>query len=158
MVEEDPSTWETEPPENFLSKHLLYRGINRGIWMYWESLDNIEPNFFKREEIRRNKNLSVDWSKHAKPELTLRRLGNDRREWGIAEINVGDFRCLNEKKILSLSLQHDPQREPDPKGFRNRAHTLILGWNPRSISMIREELSEITQWVPNLKPIKDDNP
>lgn len=77
MAQNNPTLWQTEPIENFLDQHLLFRGIHRNIWKYWgDDITDIQENFitFPRKTKAQLK-LSVDWSKFCQnPEDLLNRL------------------------------------------------------------------------------------
>ena len=60
MDEKDPLNWETEPNENFLEAHFLYRGVHKVLWKNWPDLSCIYPNFFITTQAE--KGLSVDWN------------------------------------------------------------------------------------------------
>ncbi len=77
MAQNDPTLWQTEPIENFLFQHLLFRGINRNIWKYWgDDITDIQENFItfpRKPELQLE--LSVDWSKFCQnPKDLLNRL------------------------------------------------------------------------------------
>lgn len=137
------SQWQVEPSENFLDDHLIYRGIHRDLWIQWGSLDTIQPNFYITKTAING--LSVDWSKYAKPEDTLDHKGNDLTKYGVIQIRVRDFYDSINRNLFPLELIH----EPTPK---NRAHSLIEGIRKCNKARIKIELSEIAEWVPNLKP------
>jgi len=151
MAEEDPLTWETEPSENFLDEHFLYRGINKNIWKTWENLEKIYPNFFMKR--RAVDGLSCDWSKYATPQATLNHLNSDLTEYGIAELNVGEFRNEINEGNFPLTIHHDPTRIATILLPINRAHTLIKGFKQKNTATIRCKISKIAKWAVNMRPI-----
>ncbi|MEE9378148.1 MAG: hypothetical protein V3V33_08940 [Candidatus Lokiarchaeia archaeon] len=154
MADEDPLIWEIESSENFLDEHFLYRGIHKNIWQTWENLQKIDPNFFmKRRAIE---GLSTDWSKYADPQFTLTRLNSDLAIYGIAEINVGQFKNVIEVQKFPLTIHHDPIRIATESEPLNRAHTLIKGFSEKNTTKIRRKISKITKWAPNMSPVIEE--
>jgi len=152
MVQDDPLKWETEPAENFLNEHLLYRGIHKNLWSKWSDIQDINPNFFMTQHAPPG--LSVDWSKYATPQETLtNHLKSNLYIFGIVELNVGEFRFCVKENEFPLTIQHDPNKEESEIEPLNRAHTLIKGFTRTNTSKIRMILSRIAIWAPEMKPI-----
>ena len=151
MVEDDPLKWETEPIENFLDAHFLFRGIHRIFWMNWKEIHKIEPNLFSTKAEA--KGLSTDWSKYATPEDTLNRLrAPTLKVNGILELNVGRLQFTIKENKLPLIIKHDPIRVPKGKTQINRAHTLLMGINKPNRAKIKRCLSKIANWVAGYMP------
>lgn len=150
MADEDPLTWETEPSDNFLDEHFLYRGIHKNMWQTWKNLQKFDPNFFMKK--RAVEGLSTDWSKYADPQITLTHLNSDLTIYGIAEINVGQFKNIIEEHKFPLTIHHDPIRTPTESEPLNRAHTLIKGFHEKNTTKIRRKISKIAKWAPNMSP------
>ena len=72
MAKDDPLKWEVEPPENFLVSHFLFRGVHQILWKNWPDINIIQPNFYITKSAEEG--LSVDWSKYATPQFTLKHL------------------------------------------------------------------------------------
>ncbi|TFG22237.1 MAG: hypothetical protein EU529_11055 [Promethearchaeota archaeon] len=107
MVEENPLSWETEPDENFLDDHFLYRGVHKRLWKTWPELNRIYPNFFITTQAEQG--LSVDWSKYATPAFTLAHLPTPSLEKiGIVEMNAGSLKKIIQEANLPINIQHDP--------------------------------------------------
>lgn len=144
MANEHPMSWTKEPHANFLNNHELYRGVKSFLWKSWASLDEIEPNFFTEKQAIGG--LSVDWSKHAKPEDTLNRLQPPSLDiWGIIKLNIGKLKVTIIEKELPIEIEHDPIPS-------NPSHTLLLNINKGNKAKIRRELSKIAEWVNGMNP------
>lgn len=154
MAEEDPLTWETEPSENFLDDHFLYRGIHKNIWKNWTNLQKIYPNFFMTK--RAIDGLSSDWSEYAYPQNTLNHLNSDLTEYGIVELNVGKFRNVIDENNYPLTIHHDPIRIATRTLPINRAHTLIKGFKQKNTTPIRRKISKIAKWALNMCPTTEE--
>ena len=155
MVEEDPLKWETEPSENFLPEHLLYRAIPKTLWELWADINKIEPNFFMIKE--KEKGLSVDWSKYAMPIDTLERSTKpDLTFNGILQMNIGKLRDLILRYNLPIEIEHNPIRSPIKTSYRiiqiNRAHSLLIGVHRQNRATMRRRLYKIAEWAANMKP------
>lgn len=149
MDEEDPLSWDTEPYENFLKSHSLYRAVHKDLWKKWPDLNKIYTNFFSLDQAING--LSADWSKYATPEFTLNSRPNPELTInGIVELNVGKIKSIIEDKSLPLMIEHDPKRTPPI----NRAHTLLRGIGKINKAKIKMKLSKIAQWAPNMMPIR----
>lgn len=154
MAEEDPLTWETEPSENYLDEHFLYRGIHKNMWRKWENLQKIYPHFFMKK--RAVEGLSSDWSKYSNLQTTLNHLNSDLTEYRIAELNVGKFRNVINENTFPLTIHHDPIRIATRTLPINRAHTLIKGFNQKNITTIRRKISKIAKWALNMCPVVEE--
>lgn len=143
MSDDSNSHWEVEPAENFLDDHFLYRGIHKSLWMQWDSIDTIQPNFFIMRHALNG--LSVDWSKYAKPKDTLKHKRNGLTTYGVIQIKVERLRKCVKKNLFPLELYHNPIPE-------NRAHSLIEGIPQCNKARLKVELSEIAEWAPKMKP------
>ena len=157
MVEEDPLSWEEEPPENFLDVHLLYRGVKKFLWAVWDDLDKIYPNFFTVEQTKGG--LSVDWSKHSSPEEALDHLPGlnpNLSLYGIAQLSVGKLRESIEKNNFLIGIKHDPIRIKIKLKIY-RGHSLLTNFKREGKNKIRTrirvELSRIAEWAPDMKPV-----
>ncbi len=150
MAEEDPLKWDVEPYENFLDSHSFYRAVHKNLWKDWPDLYKIYPNFFSTDQAING--LSVDWNKYATPEFTLNsRPAPELTTNGIVELNVGNIKSSIKDMSLSLSIKHDPIKEPPI----NRSHTILKGIGKINKAKVKRKLSEIAQWAPNMMPIKD---
>ena len=153
MAKDDPVNWETEPIENFLNEHFLYRGIHRIFWINWRDINKIEPNLFAVPKPG-EEGLSTDWSKYSAPQDTLNRLRiPDLKINGIIALNVGQLRNIIKIKKLPLNIMHDPIRISTEFQQVNRAHTLIIGMNKQNKAKIKRNLAKIANWVEGYKPI-----
>jgi len=152
MCQDNPLNWPKEEPEDYKDKHLFYRAIKDNLWMKFRDLDKIEPNFFMIKESE--KGLSVDWSKYSEPRETLNRMiPPDLNTYGIAKINVGDFRTCVRINNFNLTIEHYPIKTSINNLKLNRSHTLIHGINKENKAKVRKKISKITCWVEGLKPI-----
>jgi len=124
MADENPLTWETEPSENYLDEHFLYRGIHMNMWQTWKNPQKIDPNFFMTK--RAVEGLSTDWSKYSNPQNTLTNLNSDLTIYGIAEIIVGQFKDVIEEHKFPLTIHHDPTRIETEREPLNRAPEVKL--------------------------------
>lgn len=152
MVEEDPLNWETEPSENYLDDHFLYRGVHKVLWKNWPDLNRIYPNFFITFQAEQG--FSVDWSKYTTPSFTLDHLPNPFLEInGIVELNVGSLKKIIQDVNLPINIQHDPIRIRNKKQRINRAHSLIVGINKTNKTKVKRFLSRIAQWARDMAPL-----
>ena len=150
MAEENPLKWDVESYENFLDSHFFYRAVHKHLWKNWPDLNRIYPNFFSIDQAING--LSVDWSKYATPEFTLKsRPTPELTTNGIVELNVGKIKRNIEDKSLPVLINHNPIKEPPI----NRAHTILEGIGKINKAKIKMKLSEIAQWSPKMKPIKE---
>lgn len=157
MAEENPLSWEEEPPENFLNTDYLYLGVKKFLWSTWPDLRKIYPNFFTYEQTKGG--LSADWSKYCSAEDALNNLSTPKLTiYGIAQLNVCDLReCINQNNFL-IEIKHDPVRVAIESLKVNRGHTLLTNFRKEGKSRIRTkvrvELSKIANWSPKMNPIK----
>ncbi|MFX1257381.1 MAG: hypothetical protein ACFFAN_05960 [Promethearchaeota archaeon] len=111
MAQRNPALWQTEPIENFLSHHHLFRGINRNIWQYWgDDISDIQENFitFPRKS-ETTPELSVDWNKYCQdPKDTLMRLfltSYSKKHNSSINLTIQDLGISLSSSIYGLSIE-----------------------------------------------------
>lgn len=126
-----------ESSENFLHHHKLYWAVHSDKWCHWDldDLDKIQPNAFN---IRKNDNMSVDWSKHCNNPQNTYKYKQDPIHNGIMEITVEALLSKANLVAPPLSLLHDPFFD-DEDVLINCAHSEILNFPPKKEKSVMYE-------------------
>jgi hypothetical protein len=149
---EDTSSWLKESPDRFLPEHFFFMAIPKVFWRHWKNKNKISPNIFYSDKCKNG--LSTDWSKYSTPHDTKTKRTRQDDNTGVIEFSLFDFFRINNEKKYNMTLEHDPIREKTDKyPFVNRGHSLIHGITKNFKTEIERELTDISNWVENLKPI-----